>query len=44
MFANVIVPDFVDQGFFIFKKQVKHFVIKDFYYEQVLMINCILDL
>ncbi len=47
MFANVIVPNFVDLGFFIqdilSSKQVEHFVIKDFYYEQVLMTNCILD-
>ncbi len=47
MFANVIVPDFVDQRFIIqdfwSSKQVEHFAIKDFYYEQVLMTNCILD-
>jgi hypothetical protein len=46
MFANVIVLDFVDQRFFIqaflSSKQIEHFVIKDFYYEQVLMTNCIL--
>jgi hypothetical protein len=47
MFANVIVSNFVDQGFIIqdfwSSKQVEHFVIKDLYYEQVLMTNCILD-
>jgi hypothetical protein len=47
MFAIVIVPDFVDRGFitqdFWSSKQVEHFLIKDFYYEQVLMANCISD-
>jgi len=43
MFANVIVPDFVDQGFIIQDFWSSKQVDKDFYYAQVLMTNCVLD-